>query len=299
MFVNEAAGSVDDVARQSDDIRDAFVAAGVAATVEPIDPARLADEIRSTWGRGGIDVIVVAGGDGTISCAAGAVVDCGAVLGVLPMGTFNHFGKDLGVSTGLTDAAAQLADAAVERVDVAEVNGRFFVNNAAIGVYPEMVETRDEIRERRRWGKIRAVPAAMLQTLRRMPSHHLLITVDDEARLAVSTSFVFVGNGLFDDGGDGVGSRPSLTTGRLGFYVITATSRWRLVRDALRARFRGLGATREIDRRAVGALVIDTDEPTIAIALDGEPLTLETPLRFTTRPQALQVLRPPGSRDAG
>jgi diacylglycerol kinase family enzyme len=170
VFVNEAAGSVDDVARQSGDIRDAFAAADVDATVEPVDPARLADSIVSRWGKGDCDAIVVAGGDGTISCAAGAAVESGAVLGVLPMGTFNHFAKDLGITVELRDAAAELAAAPVESVDVAEVNGRVFINNAALGVYPEMVETRDDIRERRGWGKIRAVPVAMLRTLRQMPS---------------------------------------------------------------------------------------------------------------------------------
>jgi diacylglycerol kinase family enzyme len=219
-------------------------------------------------------------------------VESGAVLGVLPMGTFNHFAKDLGIPGDLRGAAAALAVATVEEVDVAEVNGRVFVNNAALGVYPEMVETRDDIRERRGWGKIRAVPVAMVRTLRRMPSHNLVITADDTPRLAVSTSFVFVGNGLFDEGGGGVGSRPSLTTARLGFYVIKTTSRWRLFRDAVRARLGGLGAARQIDRRSATGLIIESDEPSVSIALDGEPLTLDSPLQFRARPGALRVLRP-------
>jgi diacylglycerol kinase family enzyme len=292
VFVNEAAGSVDDIARQSEDIRSAFAAAGVDARVEPVDPARLAESIAARWGRGECDAIVVAGGDGTISCAAGAAVESGAVLGVLPMGTFNHFAKDLGIPGDLRGAAAALAVATVEEVDVAEVNGRVFVNNAALGVYPEMVETRDDIRERRGWGKIRAVPVAMVRTLRRMPSHNLVITADDTPRLAVSTSFVFVGNGLFDEGGGGVGSRPSLTTARLGFYVIKTTSRWRLFRDAVRARLGGLGAARQIDRRSATGLIIESDESSVSIALDGEPLTLDSPLQFRARPGALRVLRP-------
>ena len=296
VFVNEAAGSVEDVARQSAEIEQAFADSAVDVTVAAIDPAGLADAIRTTWESGDLDAIVVAGGDGTISCAAGAAVSAGAVLGVLPLGTFNHFAKDLGVPTAVPDAVAYLAAAPIDAVDVGEINGHVFVNNAAIGVYPEMVTLRDVIRERRGWGKVRAVPAAMVQTLRRMPTRHLRITLDDGSRLAVNTAFLFVGNGLFDADGTGVGTRTSLGGGRLGIYVIATTSRWRLVREAVRARLRGIDAAPQTDRREATTALVECDEREVAVALDGEPMSFEAPLRFRIRPRDLRVLR---ATDAG
>ena len=79
------------------------------------------------------------------------------VLGVLPMGTFNHFAKDLGVCPTISPARCDSWHRPTStEVDVGEVNGRVFVNNASIGVYPKMVGEREDIRRRRGWGKLRA-----------------------------------------------------------------------------------------------------------------------------------------------
>ena len=155
------------------------------------------------------------------------------MLGVLPMGTFNHFAKDLGMTAELAAATKFLADAEVTAVDVGEVNGRVFVNNASIGVYPKMVGEREDIRARRGWGKIRAAPVAVVRTLRRLPVSRLRLTVDEAAPIVVVTPFLFVGNGLFDEHGERVGQRTSLTDQNLGVYVIAATSPWRLIANAV------------------------------------------------------------------
>lgn len=94
-----------------------------------------------------------------------------AVVGVLPLGTFDHFAKDLGIPTDLTEAAASLVSGEERQVDIGEVNGRVFVNNSAPGVHPAMVAVRDRIRDQRGWGKIRAVPVAAVRVLRAFPVH--------------------------------------------------------------------------------------------------------------------------------
>src|SRR4030095_1182940 len=104
-------------------------------------------------------------GDGTTNSAAGVAVTDNMILGVLPMGTFNHFAKDVGMTDDVGEAVRFLASAEITAIDVGEVNGRVFVNNASIGVYPQMVANRDDIRRRRGWGKIRAAPLAVVRTL--------------------------------------------------------------------------------------------------------------------------------------
>ena len=289
IMINEAAGSVDDVDRQKQEIEHAFAAAGVASTVQAVDPHDLADEMRRAWS-GGVDAVIVAGGDGTVSGAAGVAVEHGITLGVLPLGTFNHFAGDLGMPDALASAAAWLAEAQPMNVDAAEVNGTIFVNNASIGVYPKMVNIRDDIRERRGWGKIRAVPVAMASTLKRLPVHHFEMSVDGRPSATCSTPFLFVVNGLLDADGSRVGKRTSLDGGHLGIYVTATRSRLQLIADAITARFRGIDRTASTERFEAGELEVTSQERSIAIALDGELKELHPPLVFRSRPAALRVL---------
>src|SRR6185503_16647759 len=97
------------------------------------------------------DAVVIGGGDGTVSAAADRAVRHGKPIGVLPLGTLNHFARDLGMPPDLRDAVRAIATGVVREVDVGEVNGRVFVNNSSIGVYPTVVRDRDE--QRLRFGR--------------------------------------------------------------------------------------------------------------------------------------------------
>lgn len=292
VFVNSEAGSVGESDQQRAEITAAFSELGIEADTDAVSPDDLPSAMREAW-QHGVDAIIVAGGDGTVNCAAQVAVDNDIVLGVLPMGTFNHFAKDLGMTADLSAAAKFLSDAVVTAVDVGEVNGSVFVNNASIGVYPKMVGEREGIRARRGWGKIRAAPVAIVRTLRRLPVSRLRLTVDEAAPVVIVTPFLFVGNGLFDEHGERVGQRTSLTDQNLGVYVIAATSPWRLIANAVRARLGGVKAAPHMDRRAGARLVVESDQSVLEIALDGEPTELRGPLEFRSRAGALRVLAAP------
>ena len=289
VFINRDAGSVGEIDQQASDITNEFHTVGVEATVVAVGPQRLREEMYQVWNRG-TDAIVIAGGDGTVSLAAGVAVESRIVLGVLPLGTFNHFAKDLGMPEDLTGAVRFLAQADVIDVDVGEVNGRFFVNNASIGVYPKMVGEREDIRRRRGWGKLRAAPVAIVHTLRRLPVHRLRLKVDDSTPVDITTPLLFIGNGLFDERGERVGQRTSLSDHRLGAYAIVTSSRWKLITSSLRARVGGIDAAAQMQRHAGKTLVVDSDETLLEIALDGEPTDLRLPLNFRSCAGALRVL---------
>ena len=298
VFINALAGTAREGDVRPKDLAAAFRNAGVHATVVAVDADLLPDSMRAAW-RSGIDAIVVGGGDGTTNCAADVAVAENMVLGVLPMGTFNHFAKDLGIPADLDEAVTFLAEAEVTSIDVGDVNGRIFVNNASSGVYPEMVANRDEIRQRWGWGKIRAAPVAIARTLRRLPVHHLQLTVDESPPLTIDTPLLFVGNGSFDDHGIRVGRRTSLEDHRLCAYVIDTTSRWRLVINAIRARLGGVAAAPLMMRYSGEQMTVVSDEQSLAIALDGEPTDLRVPLRFRARPAALRMLARVPDRGGG
>jgi len=112
------------------------------ATVEVLEPGSdPTDRTRAAIATGA-RVVVAAGGDGTVSAVAQALVGTPVALGVLPFGTLNHFAQAVGVSRHLPSAVGQLAISPVRCVDVGAVNDRFFVNNASIGLYPELVRLR-------------------------------------------------------------------------------------------------------------------------------------------------------------
>ncbi|MCU1353850.1 MAG: sphingosine kinase [Acidimicrobiales bacterium] len=299
VLVNCGAGSIDEAAAdgQLAEISQLLDGAGAAANVRTFDPGDMDAEVRKA-AASDPDAVLVAGGDGTVGSAAGAAADAGVVLGVLPLGTFNHFARDLGLPADLAGAAAALATAQPRAVDVGQVGDRVFVNNSVIGAYPAMVDIRDGLREQRGWGKVRAVPVAAFHVLRRFPTHRLtLSTPDGRVRRHVRTPFVFVGNGSYDHEDGRVGERSSMDAGMLCVYVADVVSRWGLLRTVLHALLRGTEAATELESFETSELVITSKSRHLRVAVDGEVVSLEAPLRYRIRPGALQVLAPAPTSD--
>jgi diacylglycerol kinase family enzyme len=295
VLVNGGAGAVDKAGDEAETaaIELAMEGAGIEAEVSVIDPSHLKDRIRNRWAaEDRPDAIVVAGGDGTVNAAAEVAAGTDIVIGVLPLGTFNHFAKDLGMPADLDEAARSFAGAEVRTVDVGEVNGHVFVNNSLLGVYPAMVASRDHITDKTGWGKFRAVPVAAVRALRHLPVHRLDLTGPGYERHRTRTPFVFVGNGIYDNHGSGVHGREDLGDGLLGVSVARVVSRWGLVRTVARAVLSGSQSARDLDTVELTELTIRGHTRRLRVSLDGEICWLDLPLRYRVRPNALHVLAP-------
>jgi diacylglycerol kinase family enzyme len=238
----------------------------------------------------GCRVLVAAGGDGTVNAVASAVVGRETPLGVLPVGTLNHFAKDLGLPLDLPDAVRIVAQGAVRQVDVGEVNGRYFLNNSSIGVYPRIVEMRHQY-ESSGLSKWIAALWASLAVLRRRPFVDVRIHVGDDA-VVRRTPFVFVGNNEYRMRGLGGVSRASLTGGQLAIYVMKASERLGLLRLGLEVMTRGVDQVPELDLLRVTESKVETRRRRLQVALDGEVRVLASPLDYRSRPGALRVLAP-------
>ena len=241
----------------------------------------------------GAQVVVAAGGDGTVNAVASCLKGKKAAMGVLPMGTLNHFARDLGIPTELEDAVAVLARGQPVGVDVGEVNGRLFVNNASLGLYPDMVRDRERQQRRLGRGKSWAMVWASLAVLRRSPFLRLTIDIEGQETVHCRSPFVFIGNNDYVMEGFDIGSRESLRDGRLSIYTTTRRSRIGLVALALRALLGRLRQADDFSMRAAGHLRIDSSHRRLLIATDGEVTAMETPLVFRVLPGALPVITPP------
>jgi diacylglycerol kinase family enzyme len=269
-----------------------FAAAGAAARVVVLDsPASTAGAVRRALDSGAT-VVAAGGGDGTVSTVAGALLDTGVPLGVLPLGTLNHFAKDLGLPVDLEQAVTVIASGRRLSVDVGEVNGRAFINNASIGIYPDIVVEREALRASgyRKW------PAFVIATgkvLRRFPGVVVRVSTD-EATETFRTPFLFVANNEYQVDGISLGRRTRLDQARLYAYVAPrqhARDMPKLAVSAILGR-----ATRHPSLRAVATSELDVDTPgrrMLRVALDGEVIYMPTPLRFRVRPGALDVMAAP------
>ncbi len=267
----------------------AFDRAGLEADVQLMDGDKIAETAKAAQG---VDAVVVGGGDGTISAAAGALADGDMPLGLLPLGTLNHFARDLDIPADLEKAAAVIAAGKVRTVDVAEVNGRVFVNNSSIGVYPAVVRDRERQQEALGRAKWPAMLLASLHALRHF--RHRRLTIRAEGREAPCRSpLVFVGNNEYALAFPGLGARPKLDAGELCLYVVHGEGTLALLRLAVRALFGRVDEDKDFDRlTGLKSAEIIARDASLPVAVDGEVCQMNTPLRYRIRPGALRVIVP-------
>ena len=269
----------------------AFRGLGIDAPVRAVPAGALADEARAAASSSEADTVVFGGGDGTLNTGAAALAGTGKTMGVLPLGTFNHFAKDLGLPLKMEDAVAVVAAGHAREVDLGEAGGRTFLNNASIGLYPEIVRSRDELRRQHGTRKWVALLQAAREALNDPPFLRVTLRVlDDEAR--VRTPFVFVGNNRYEMDLFALGKRSALDRGELSLYVARNARRWGIVRLALRALVGRLRQDKDFEAITVPGVDVSVPRRTVRVALDGELFRMESPVRFRVLPRALRVLVP-------
>jgi len=240
----------------------------------------------------GVDVIVAGGGDGTINAVASVMVGTGRAFGVLPLGTLNHFAKDIGIPLALEAAVANIVNGVRKDVDVGEVNDQIFLNNSSLGLYPDIVRDREKQQSRLGRGKWLAAGWATLGALRRYPFLSIRFKLDDDREQARRTPFVFIGNNEYTMQGFSIGAREALDRGKLSFYIAQRPGRLALIRLGWRAVCGRLAQERDFDVLTADHLDIDTRHKRIRVATDGEVTVMATPLRYRIRPGALCVIVP-------
>ena len=290
VIVNAGSGSVlgDETARS---LRERFIAFGIKANVHLAASGAEIVQLAHHAAESDAKLVVAGGGDGTISTVATAVMGTGKTLGILPLGTLNNFSKDLGIPQNLNAAVRVVAQGVVMEIDLAEVNGRIFINNSSIGLYPKMVVRREQQQQKLGRGKWAAAFWASLRLFRISP----LLKVDIELDRKVferRTPFVFVGNNEYEMDMYNIGRRPRLDEGKLSLYFLHREGRWGLVMLMWKTISGGLKQWKDFEAVSTEHVTIRTKRKRIRVALDGETTLIKPPLEYRTRPKALKVIVP-------
>jgi diacylglycerol kinase family enzyme len=294
VLLNEGAGTLAgmDVAAARELIGRGFHEAGAEVQVRFVDPSKLRAVAAEAAQTSGIDAIIAGGGDGTLNTVASSVIDSHKAFGVLPLGTHNHFAKDLKVPLDLNEAITALARGRVSELPVGEVNGHLFLNFSAIGLHPEVVMEREAIRENKGRGKWPAMLVAVVRKLRRPPTHRLTLSARGHT-IAARTPSVIICNNPHQMEVFGVANASVPERGLLNVYVTTRSKRRTLVWQLARAAAGAIDErTKHFESFALAELRIDARKKQLPVSIDGEVVFLKTPLHYRVRPRPLKVIVP-------
>lgn len=245
--------------------------------------------------QGNAEIICAGGGDGTISAVASEVVNTDKTLGILPLGTLNNFSKDLQIPQNLEESVRVILENHVKLIDVGSVNGKFFVNNSSIGLYPGIVRRREKS-QRMGYGKWRAAFWITLRMLKRSPFFAVKLQTETVNRI-IKTAFVFVGNNEYEMNFFSIGRRQCLDDGKLSVYFIHRSGRRGLFLLAFRTIFGLLRQTKDFEELSTEKIIIETRKSQILTAFDGEAALMDSPLVYRIHPKSLRVIVPKTETD--
>jgi len=308
VVLNSGSGRTDTNLRRAT-IRDVLEGAGRRCEIDVVDDAsrlpevaaRMADRAQREGG-----VLVGAGGDGTLNVVAHEAVRVGCPYGVLPQGTFNYFARTHAIPEDLRAAVHALLRARVQPVQIGTVNGRIFLVNASVGLYPRLLEQREQ--DKRRYGRSRLV--ALLSAVKAALSGHRSLRIELELdgengphRRRMRTPTLFVGNNRLQM--EQVGLHPlehALDEGRLAAVAPRPVGRLRMLALLLRGAAGRLGETDDVvafdfKRMTVRAPRLSVRRG-VKLATDGEITQMRFPLRFEAVEGRLALLVPDGDADA-
>lgn len=296
--VNAAAGSRDDeqtLAAIEQGLQDSARRATLHRVQEPAQLGAVARRAAEAAGSHG--VVVAVGGDGTINTVAGAVIERGGMLGLVPRGTFNYFARSHGVPTEPAAAVELLRTGAdAEAVQAARVNERLFLVNASLGLYPRLLEDRETFKRQYGRSRVVAIGAAIASLMR---DHRRLDLRIEDARggaRTLATTTLFVGNNRLQLEQLGLDAATQVDTGQLAGLVLRAFRPGELLWIALRGALGRLGDADDVISFTFHDITVAPLARwrlrSVKVATDGEVTRLRPPLNFRPDPQPLWLLKP-------
>jgi diacylglycerol kinase family enzyme len=269
-------------------VTQAFRDGGNSIAVRCVEPAEIEAEIDKAVARGDFDALLIGGGDGSQNLAANKLAGTPLALGVLPFGTVNLLGRDLGIPLEIEAAVRALSTASPVRIDLAEVNGRLFHSLLGLGFFARLASERQRAREQIPFARSLAFVVALVRTILKVGAMQVVFDADGQRRTRTSTAVLITNNRYVEQ----PLHRPRLDEGLLEINIVRGVRQSALLRagvDLLAGRWRRAQSTEQV---AVREVTITTKRTTLHASIDGERLRFSTPLKVRLRPGALTVLKP-------
>jgi diacylglycerol kinase family enzyme len=283
VFLNPNSGSVSE--KTADDLRSAF---GEDLAIEAVSDPELYGIIQKRMAAR--ESIVAAGGDGTVATVAACMIGSDQTLGILPLGTLNHFARDLHIPLDLRAAIKVIHEGHPILIDTGCLGDHPFVNNSSLGLYPRLVLYREPLEAKGlpRW-------AALCSAAFYILTHYQTMSVEFEIegqKIVRRTPLVFVGNNIYTLKGLRAGSRESLQDGVLTVVIARQQNPWSFLFSTLRT-LAGLGRKdTSLEILRLRSLKVRTKRKRVAVSNDGEVTHMQSPLSYTIRPRSLSVFVP-------
>ncbi|WP_127145796.1 diacylglycerol/lipid kinase family protein [Pelagibacterium montanilacus] len=290
VLLNVNSGTAQALGLTGETVSEMFEAQGITATVDA-DPDTDFDERVARAVASDADTVVAAGGDGTITALAAALLGTGKSLAILPLGTANLLAKDLHIPFDPEQWVASLREMEPTAIDVCEVNGHVFLHKAVAGMIPELAAGRERIRG----GGLGAVLGFLRYAARRTSRARRLaleITAEDGQSHVERVQSIAVASNAYDEGLGRFFAKAHLDEGFLTVYIVKHLN----LGDMLRLTARMLSGRWRDDEslriEQVQSLTIRSKKPRLQMMIDGEVMSMPTPLQFSLRPRALPILAP-------
>jgi diacylglycerol kinase family enzyme len=244
--------------------------------------------------RAGGAVVVAAGGDGTVNAIAQQVLGSGCTFGLVPQGTFNYFARSHGIPQEAEPAVRLLLAGRPQPVQAGLVNDKLFLVNASLGLYPELLEDREQFKQRFGRSRLVALGAAIATLAGRHPTLRLSVEQGGEQRL-LRTPTLFVGNNALQMAQLGLPEAQAIEAGCLAAVVVRPVGRLEMLRLMLAGALGRLAEADNVQRFAFRRITVQPwrlRRGRVKVATDGETTWLAPPLVFRTAPEPLLLIRP-------
>jgi YegS/Rv2252/BmrU family lipid kinase len=235
----------------------------------------------------GVDLIVIGGGDGTISRAVPELLKLGRPVALLPLGTANDFARTIGLPSDPLEAAEVALNGREHRIDIGLVNNRPYLNVASLGVASKVPKAQSK--ELKQTWRAFAYVIGLCSAFRNFRPFFVDLDIDGKWTWSGAVYQVSVGNGRYHGGGLTVAEDAAIDDGKLDLYLVYPGSFWQLVASIMHLKF-GLTKPEVLKRLSAVTVTVRTDRPQ-SINADGEFATA-TPASFEVRPKALTVIVP-------
>lgn len=236
-------------------------------------------------------VVVAAGGDGTLNAVAKKLIHTDIPMGIIPLGTFNYVARALNIPIDVAQAAEVIATGKIQAVHVAGINDQIYLNNASLGLYPLFIKKRELYNQRLGRFPLNAYTSGLDVLLRESKSLKLAVTVDGQ-KYPVATPLIFFGNNQLQLSDMKLRIAECAANGKLAGVVVAKSDRLSLLKMLWKLIQGKIDQASDVYSFCAEHIQVDCKKPKLTVAVDGELMEMQTPLKFSVKKSALKVMVP-------